>query len=55
MAQLKYKDLILQMHVEKKSVAETTKNLNFRLSRSKLKTTLSESTVRILIKKYEGI
>ena len=55
MAQLKYKDTILSMYDDKISVAQITKSINFRLARSKLKTTLSETTIRNLIKRYKNI
>jgi len=55
MAQLRYKDLILQMYNEKKPVVEITKNINFRLSKSKIKTTLSVTTIKNLLKKYGSI
>jgi len=54
-AQLKYKDTILSMYDDKISVAQITKSINFRLARSKLKTTLSETTIRNLIKRYKNI
>ena len=55
MGQLKYKDLILQMHENKIPVSKITKNINFRLNKTKLKISLSESTIRNLIKKYQKI
>ena len=55
MAQLRYKDLILQMYRDKKSIAEITKNINFRLSHTKQKVKLSETTIRNLIKRYKDI
>jgi hypothetical protein len=43
------------MYDDKISVAQITKSINFRLARSKLKTTLSETTIRNLIKRYKNI
>ena len=52
MAQLKYKDLILQMYSKNIAVSEITKNINFRLSKTKLKTTLWETTIHNIIKNF---
>ena len=55
MPQLRYKDLILQMYRDKKSIVEITKSINFRLSRTIQKVKLSETTIRNLIKRYKDI
>lgn len=52
-AKLRYKDEILHLHLkEKLSIREITKKINFKLSRIKLKTTLSKSIIHQIIKEY---
>lgn len=54
MAQLRYKDKIIRLHIyEKKSIREITKIINYSLMRTKLKVTLSKSTVATIIKEYK--
>ena len=52
MAQLKYLDLILKLRESGISYDKITQNINMRLSKSKLKVSLSKSTIINLIKKY---
>ena len=51
LAQLKYKDLILDLHKNQKSIRDITSNINHRLARSNLKTSLSIFTIHSIIKK----
>jgi len=53
MVQLRFKDEILKMKADGKSINEITKAINKRAIQTKLKVTLSASTIRNLIKKYE--
>lgn len=53
LAKLRYKDEILQLHQQKKSVREIAKIINYKLARTNLKTSLSKSTVATIIKKYK--
>jgi hypothetical protein len=52
MAQLRYKDEILKLYNEKKSLDEITKIINRKLSHTKLQVKLSRSTIYKIIKKY---
>jgi len=52
LAQLRYKDEILMLHLQKHSIASIAKKINFKLVRTNLKTTLSDATIRNVIKKY---
>ena len=51
LAQLKYKDLILELHKNEKSIRDITSNINYRLARSNLKISLSIFTIHSIIKK----
>lgn len=52
-AKLRYKDEILNLHLNKKlSIREITKKINFKLSKTKLKTTLSKNIIHQIIRKY---
>ena len=51
LAQLKYKDLILDLHKNQKSIRDITYDVNYRLARSNLKTSLSIFTIHSIIKK----
>jgi hypothetical protein len=51
LARLRYRDEILRMSLEKKSIREITKLINFRLARTNLKITLSRDTIQKIIKK----
>jgi len=53
LARLRYKDEILRLHEQKKSVREIEKIINFKLARTNLKTSLSKSTIHSVIKKYK--
>jgi len=53
LARLRYKDEILRLHEQKKSVREIEKIINFKLARTNLKTSLSKSTIHSIIKKYK--
>ena len=51
LARLKYKDLILELHKNEKSIRDITDNINYRLSRSNLEVSLSIFTIHSIIKK----
>ena len=51
LARLKYKDLILELHKNEKSIRDITYDVNYRLARSNLKTSLSIFTIHSIIKK----
>jgi len=54
MAQLRYKDEILHLYHEKKSLNEITKIINRKLVHTKLNVKLSKSTIYKVIKKYSN-
>ena len=54
LAQLKYKDLILDLHKNQKSIRDITYDVNYRLARSNLKTSLSIFTIHSIIKKAKN-
>ena len=51
LAQLKYKDLILELHKNEKSIRDITNSINYRLARTNLKVSLSIFTIQSIIKK----
>ncbi len=51
LAQLKYKDLILDLHKNDKSIRDITNSINYRLARTNLKVSLSIFTIHSIIKK----
>ena len=51
LARLKYKDLILELHKNGKSIRDITDNINYRLARSNLQVSLSSFTIHSIIKK----
>ncbi len=51
LAQLKYKDLILELHKNEKSIRDITNSINYRLARTNLKVSLSIFTIHSIIKK----
>ena len=51
LAQLKYKDLILDLHKNEKSIRDITNSINYRLARTNLKVSLSIFTIHSIIKK----
>ena len=51
LARLKYKDLILELHENGKSIRDITDNINYRLARSSLQVSLSIFTIHSIIKK----
>ena len=51
LARLKYKDLILELHKNGKSIRDITDNINYRLARSNLEVSLSIFTIHSIIKK----
>ena len=53
MAQLRYRDEILQLHKNGLSLSEITKEINKRLIHTKLDTKLSRSTIHKLVQKYK--
>lgn len=55
LAKLRYKDEILELHQQKKSIREIEKIINFKLARTNLKTNLSKSSIHSIIKKYKEI
>ncbi len=54
LAQLKYKDLILELDKNQKSIRDITSNINYRLARSNLKVSLSIFTIHSIIKKAKN-
>ena len=54
LAQLKYKDLILELHKNEKSIRDITNSINYRLARTNLKTSLSIFTIHSIIKKAKN-
>ena len=54
LAQLKYKDLILELHKNEKSIRDITSNINYRLARTDLKVSLSIFTIHSIIKKAKN-
>ena len=54
LAQLKYKDLILELDKNQKSIRDITNSINYRLARSNLKTSLSIFTIHSIIKKAKN-
>jgi len=55
LAKLRYKDEILELHKQKKSIREIEKIINYKLARTSLKTSLSKSTISSIIKRYKEI
>ena len=51
LARLKYKDLILELHKNGKSIRDISDNINYRLARSSLQVSLSIFTIHSIIKK----
>ena len=54
LARLKYKDLILELHKNGKSIRDITSNINYRLARSNLEVSLSIFTIHSIIKKAKN-
>ncbi len=54
LARLKYKDLILELHKNEKSIRDITNSINYRLARTNLKTSLSIFTIHSIIKKAKN-
>ena len=54
LARLKYKDLILDLHKNKKSIRDITNSINYRLARTNLKVSLSIFTIHSIIKKAKN-
>ena len=54
LARLKYKDLILELHKNGKSIRDITDNINYRLARSSLQVSLSIFTIHSIIKKAKN-
>ena len=54
LAQLKYKELILELDKNEKSIRYITSNINYRLARSNLKVSLSIFTIHSIIKKAKN-
>ena len=54
LAQLKYKDLILELHKNEKSIRDITNSINYRLARTNLKVSLSIFTIHSIIKKAKN-
>ena len=51
LAQLKYRDLILELDKNQKSIRDIMQDINYRLARTNLKVTLSKSTIHTIILK----
>ena len=54
LAQLKYKDLIFELHKNEKSIRDITNSINYRLARTNLKVSLSIFTIHSIIKKAKN-
>ena len=54
LARLKYKDLILDLHENEKSIRDITNSINYRLARTNLKVSLSIFTIHSIIKKAKN-
>jgi hypothetical protein len=54
LARLKYKDLILDLHKNEKSIRDITNSINYRLARTNLKVSLSIFTIHSIIKKAKN-
>ena len=54
LAQLKYKDLILELHKNGKSIRDITDNINYRLARTNIKVSLSIFTIHSILKKAKN-
>ena len=54
LARLKYKDLILELHKNGKSIRDIADNINYRLARSNLQVSLSIFTIHSIIKKAKN-
>ena len=54
LARLKYKDLILELHKNEKSIRDITNSINYRLARTNLKTSISIFTIHSIIKKAKN-
>ena len=54
LARLKYKDLILELHKNEKSIRDITDNINYRLARSNLQVSLSIFTIHSILKKEKN-
>ena len=54
LARLKYKDLILELHKNEKSIRDITNSINYRLARTNLKVSLSIFTIHSIIKKAKN-
>jgi hypothetical protein len=50
MAQLRYRDKILSLHAQGKSIRGITQDINYKLARTKLKVSLSRDTIHSIIK-----
>lgn len=55
LAKLRYKDKILQLHEQGKTLKEIAQIINYSLVRTNLKTTLSPSSIYRIIQKYKGL
>jgi len=55
LAKLRYKDKILKLHKEGKTLKQITQIINYSLIRTNLKTTLSTSSIYKIIQKYKNI
>ena len=51
-AKLRYRDEILELHEEGLGVRAIAQKINYRLVRSRIKATLSKSTISNIIKEY---
>ncbi len=54
LARLKYKDLVLELHKNEKSIRDITNSINYRLARTNLKVSLSIFTIHSIIKKAKN-
>lgn len=53
-AKLRYKDEIIALHKQGMSLREIEQKINYKLARTRIKTTLSHSTISAIIKRYNN-
>lgn len=52
LAKLRYKDEIIALHRQGISLREIAQKINYKLARTRIKTTLSHSLIRTILKEY---
>jgi len=53
-ARLRYKDEIVKLSLQGMSIRKIEQIINYKLARTKIKTTLSKSLIHSIIKQYKG-